>query len=78
MSQEEIAKHFNLREDGLFSKRELQIVKMIPEGKSNREIGLTLGIATKTVENHVRTILNKAQCRNRVVLAVKWVTKQIT
>lgn len=58
-----------LREDwaknGLWiSKRELQIVKLIAEGKTNKTIALELGITLKTVETHRQHVLERLQCSN--------------
>jgi two-component system response regulator FixJ len=41
--------------------RELQIVGMVVEGKSSREIGAALGISTKTVEAHRARIMDKTR-----------------
>jgi DNA-binding NarL/FixJ family response regulator len=39
--------------------REIEIVQLLAEGKSNREVGATLGISAKTVETHRATIMHK-------------------
>ena len=41
------------------SQRELEVIRLLAEGKSNKEIGLELGIATRTVETHRARILSK-------------------
>jgi predicted ATPase/DNA-binding CsgD family transcriptional regulator len=47
------------------SKRELEVLRLIVEGKSNRAIAQVLGITEKTVINHVTAIFNKTGCANR-------------
>jgi len=50
--------------------RELQVVKMIAKGQSNKMIGNELGISESTVKVHVKHILNKTNLRTRVDVAV--------
>ncbi len=54
--------------DGL-SQRELQVLALIAEGCSNREIGERLFISQHTAANHVRSILQKSGCANRAEAA---------
>jgi DNA-binding NarL/FixJ family response regulator len=55
------------REDPL-SARELEVVKLIAEGYSGRQIADTLVISEKTVERHRANILDKLGMRGRVDL----------
>jgi DNA-binding NarL/FixJ family response regulator len=48
--------------------RELEIVKLINEGLSSKEISTTLDIALKTVETHRHNILKKIKVKNAVSL----------
>ena len=48
------------------SHRELEVVKLIAEGHSTREIATTLMISEKTVDRHRANILSKLGMRNRV------------
>jgi len=50
--------------DGL-SERELEILKMLAKGATNKEIAETLFIAENTAKVHVKNILEKLQLRNR-------------
>ncbi|MBV8278686.1 MAG: response regulator transcription factor [Verrucomicrobia bacterium] len=47
------------------SERELQILKQMAVGKSNKEIGQALYISEYTVKNHVRSILKKLNAIGR-------------
>ncbi len=57
-----------------FSKREKQVLELLAQGKTNREIGEALFISESTVKFHVHAILNKLDATNRteaVSLAAK-------
>jgi len=54
--------------DGL-SAREVEVLRFIAMGKSNREIAARLVISVNTVFQHVRSILNKTGCANRTEAA---------
>ena len=47
------------------TERELEILELIAAGRSNTEIGARLGIAPKTVRNHVANVLNKLEVADR-------------
>jgi two-component system NarL family response regulator len=47
------------------SARELDIIKLIAEGKSNKDIGNQLGIAEGTVKTHVKGLLFKLKAPGR-------------
>jgi DNA-binding NarL/FixJ family response regulator len=46
--------------------RELEVVKLIAEAYTNRQIADTLGLAEKTVESHRANVLSKLDMRDRV------------
>jgi DNA-binding NarL/FixJ family response regulator len=50
------------------SRRELDIIKQIKEGRSSREIALELEISLKTVEVHRYNILKKLRLKNTAAL----------
>ena len=52
------------------SPRELEIVRLIARGASNKEIGRDLGIAETTVKIHVQHVLRKLDLNSRVQAAV--------
>ena len=52
------------------SKREEDILKLVAQGKSNREVGDALELQEKTVKHYMTSILQKLQVRNRVEAAI--------
>ena len=52
------------------SARELQVLKLIANGKDNALIAAELHISPKTVKNHISNILMKLQIDNRIQAAV--------
>lgn len=53
------------------SERELEILRLIARGASNREIASALFLAEGTVKNHVTNILGKLEVRDRTQAALK-------
>ena len=52
------------------SRREEDILRLVAQGKSNREVGATLDIQEKTVKHYMTSILQKLRVRNRVEAAM--------
>jgi len=52
-----------------FSERELQILRLVVEGASNREVAEKLHLSQNTIKFHVRQLLEKAEVANRTELA---------
>lgn len=50
----------------VLSDRELEVLGLLGQGKSNRQIGSELYISENTVKNHVRNILSKLEVSSRV------------
>ena len=50
---------------GLLSERELDVLRLISMGLSNREIGEQLFIALSTVKGHIQIIFDKLQVQRR-------------
>ena len=46
------------------SPREREIVQLLAEGKSNKEVADVLGISTKTIETHRATIMRKLELKS--------------
>ena len=51
--------------------RELDVVRLVADGRSNDEIGTTLGITTKTVEGHLRRLFERLVVQSRTELATR-------
>jgi len=51
--------------------RETQILKLLADGNSNKEIGRALDLQEKTVKHYMTSILQKLQVKNRVEAALK-------
>jgi DNA-binding NarL/FixJ family response regulator len=51
------------------SRRELEVVRLLSVGRTNREIAQELFLSRRTVDMHVRNILRKLDCRTRVEAA---------
>ena len=47
------------------SEREREVLQLVARGHTYKEIGETLFISAKTVENHVRNILKKLQLNRK-------------
>jgi DNA-binding NarL/FixJ family response regulator len=56
-------------ERGGLTRRELEVVRHVAIGRSNREIAQELFLSTRTVDMHVRNVLRKLECRSRVEAA---------
>jgi NarL family two-component system response regulator LiaR len=52
------------------SDREIEVLKLIANGKDNAQIAGDLHISPKTVKNHISNILMKLQIDNRIQAAV--------
>lgn len=50
--------------------REGEIVRLVAEGLTNREIGRRLAVTEKTVKNHVGSVLVKLKVSARAAIAV--------
>jgi DNA-binding CsgD family transcriptional regulator len=51
------------------SRRELEVVRLVAVGRTNREIAQELFLSPRTVDMHVRSIFRKLDCRSRVQAA---------
>jgi DNA-binding NarL/FixJ family response regulator len=52
------------------SERELDVIRLVAEGLSNREIASQLVISEKTVKTHITHILGKLSLDDRTQLAI--------
>jgi DNA-binding CsgD family transcriptional regulator len=58
------------REMRALSDRELEVVKLVAEGLSNKQISIRLKLSDKTVKNHISHILAKLNLSARTQVAV--------
>ena len=58
-------------ENGGLSRRELEVMQLVAEGLTNREVAARLVLSTRTVDMHVRSILTKLRCRTRTEAAAR-------
>lgn len=56
--------------DASITPRELDILKLVGEGRSNREISGELGLSVGTVKNHISQLMAKLELRDRTQLAI--------
>ena len=61
-------------EPGLLGHREAEVAGLVADGLSNRQIGVRLFISERTVDSHVRSILNKLGFNSRAQVAAWMVT----
>jgi len=59
LNYESVAERFTL------SKREVEVVRLICEGCTNREIGEKLYISEHTVKDHIKNIMRKMEVASR-------------
>ena len=57
--------------------REIEVLRLVARGCSNREVAAELVIAENTVKNHVRNILEKLQVRTRMEAALYAVRERL-
>ncbi len=52
------------------TERELEVLKLVVAGKTNKEIAQELFVSYHTVKAHISSIMKKIECNGRVTLAV--------
>jgi DNA-binding NarL/FixJ family response regulator len=61
----------------LFTERELQIMELISEGLSNKEISNSLFISEGTIKNYISSILSKTSLNHRTQIAIYYLKGRI-
>ncbi len=51
------------------TKREIEVLRLVVKGQTDRQIGEALHISIRTVNTHITNILNKTNCDNRTAAA---------
>jgi DNA-binding NarL/FixJ family response regulator len=54
---------------GRFTPREIDVLRLLIEGQSDKEIAVALSIARRTASQHVATLLTKLGARSRTAAA---------
>lgn len=76
----EISDRVNQRIQSDISPREIEVLRLIAQGKANKEIGAKLGISEGTVKNHLTNIFTKLGAADRaqaLTIAVKRLLVQL-
>jgi DNA-binding NarL/FixJ family response regulator len=60
-----------------FTGREKEVLELLVAGRSNKEIGVPLGIQERTVKAHVAKMLRKVGVHNRIALSVHALTHSL-
>lgn len=60
----------------ILTARELEVLQLVGEGKSNREIASSLHLSIGTVKNYITQILSKLELRDRIAV-VLWAQKRL-
>jgi HD-GYP domain-containing protein (c-di-GMP phosphodiesterase class II)/DNA-binding CsgD family transcriptional regulator len=61
-------------EAGLLTDREIEVLRRISHGESNKEAARTLGISPSTVRAHLENIFRKLECTTRAAATLKALT----
>lgn len=69
LANESVDKHIDKKAE-LLTEREIDICRLIAEGKNNKEIAEQLFLSQGTVKNHITRVLIKLDLRDRTQLAV--------
>lgn len=60
-----------------FTDREREVLELLVAGRSNKEIGVALGIEERTVKAHVAKLMRKVGVQNRIALSVHAITHSL-
>jgi DNA-binding NarL/FixJ family response regulator len=52
--------------------REVEVLHLVAGGMTDREIGLALGISTRTVETHVAHVMQRLGVHDRAAAVAAW------
>jgi DNA-binding NarL/FixJ family response regulator len=57
--------------------RQKQVLNMLVEGRSNKEIAVLMGIEVRTVKAHIASLLRKMGVRNRIALSIQAIKQSL-
>jgi len=63
----------DLPENRKFTEKDLQVIQLLLEAKSNKQIALELGVSTRAVEQHLTHIYEKLGVCSRTEAVIKLV-----
>ncbi|MEO0847400.1 MAG: response regulator transcription factor [Cyanobacteria bacterium J06648_1] len=61
----------------MLSPRKLEVLRLVGQGKNNREISATLHLSIGTIKNYITQILNKLEMRDRIAAAL-WAKENLS
>lgn len=61
----------------IFTEREREVLNLLVSGRSNREIGIALGIEERTVKMHIASLMRKTGVTNRIALSIYALTHSL-
>jgi len=73
LAQKKGEKRARLEND--LSEREITVLRLVKDGKANKEIANSLDLSVKTVKNHLRNIFHKLQVYDRTQAAILAIRK---
>lgn len=73
LAQKKGKKRARLEHD--LSEREITVLRLVKDGKANKEIANSLDLSVKTVKNHLRNIFHKLQVYDRTQAAILAIRK---
>ena len=62
---------YEIQPQGIFSEREIQLIRLFADGRTAKEIAAFLNIAEGTVRTHRKNILKKSNCPNMTSLVAR-------
>lgn len=58
------------------SRRQEQIIELVAEGYSGKEVARALGMSPKTVDTHIQRIFDRYGVRNRAGVVARWMASK--
>jgi two-component system competent response regulator ComA len=55
----------------IFTDREIEVIQLVLEGKSNNQIAMELGVSTRAIEHHLTHIYEKLRVCSRAEAIIK-------